>query len=285
MSENEIGFLYVASGKHFLEEAIISSRSLRIKCPLFPIAIATDELNSKKAGDHFDQVLIIDNPQYNFIDKIRPLAQSPFEKTLFLDTDTFIVEDISSLFELLDKYDFCAAFAPGREQMTIANLPSYFPEFNTGVIGYSNSMTCLSVLENWLSTYKNQLTSDLMPPHDQPAFRQALFQSEARVYCLSNEYNFRTTNSNIVWGNVTIKVIHGRHDDYEKLSSLLNKDRQPIRFFFQSIRYLPVAWLQFLELKHNKFLTVNLFRFIVKAMGKVEERLRRSKTRQKKKGN
>ena len=279
------GFLYIATGKHFLEEAIVSAKSLKESCPNSPIAVCTDQHNVEKAKGFFEHVLIIEDPQYNFIDKIGPLVKTPFERTIFLDTDTYIVEDITQLFDLLDKYDFIAALAPGREQFRLQEIPPYFPELNTGVIGYKSSKVTNRALQNWLSIYTQQLQSDLIPPHDQPAFRMALFKSEARIFVLPGEYNFRITNQNIVWGNSKVKLIHGRHNNFKKLSTLLNKNEKLVRFYYLDLRYLTDNWLSFIELSQNKYLSVRIVRFFLKTFGRIEEKLRRKKMITKKKGN
>lgn len=219
--------------------------------PHLPVVLFTDNFSSD-AISLFDKVYKIEHPAYNFIDKIQPLCSSPFEKTIFLDTDTFICEDISPLFELLEKYDFVASFAPGRKQCDFhLNLPDYFPEFNTGLIAFRANNKTSTVLKSWLEIYSNQLKQK-KPPHDQPAFREALYNSKASVFCLPSEYNFRTEHPNIGWANSTIKVIHGRHSLYEELGKLLNDQSDQVRLFFHDARFLQSDSIRFFNLKQNR---------------------------------
>lgn len=252
---DDIGFLYVATGKMFVEEAIDSVTSLKSKCATVPSAIFTDKQNAELAMPYFDKVMVLETPQYNFIDKIEPLIKSPFDKTIFIDTDTFIAEDLTDLFSLLSNYDFLASFAPGRGVEAFSkDVPDYFPEFNTGLIGYSNIDLCHTVLTLWANIYKEQLKLEKKPPHDQPSFRNALFQSNARIFCLPSEYNFRITNPNIVWSNSSIKLIHGRHNHYEQLVQQLNKDKNAIRIFYHDARFIKNGSIRFFNLRQSRSL-------------------------------
>ncbi|MEQ8551300.1 MAG: putative nucleotide-diphospho-sugar transferase [Cyclobacteriaceae bacterium] len=245
------GYLYIATGIHFLREAQKSCKSLKNAGAKYPVVLFTDVPES--ADPYlFDHIYNIDKPKFNFIDKIQPLASSPFEETIFLDTDTYVCEDISPLFQLLEKYDFIGSFAPGRQQKTFkVNVPLYFPEFNTGLIGFRKNVVTKHVIERWLNLYILQLKTS-NPPHDQPAFRQALFESEALVYNLPSEYNFRTEHPNVVWGNSTVKMIHGRHSKYDQLSIMLNQNEEQIRLFYHDARFLQSDSLRFFKLNQNR---------------------------------
>jgi len=47
-------------------------------------------------------------------DKILPLLDSPFNRTVFLDTDTQVCSEFFELFDLLDRFDLAVAHAPWR---------------------------------------------------------------------------------------------------------------------------------------------------------------------------
>lgn len=226
------GFIFSASGKYFVEEANKAVYSLKKHCN-HPVVLFTDKQNISKASKLFDDVKVIENPQFNFIDKIEPMIFHPFERNIFLDTDTYVLADISTLFPILEKYDFFASFAPGREQM-MSTIPNYFPEFNTGVIGFKSHTETKKLLKSWLDIYQKQLR-DLNPPHDQPSFREALYKSDCTVYCLPEAYNFRITNPNVVWSNESVKIIHGRHSNYEALGKELGSKKKMIRIFFPDL--------------------------------------------------
>ncbi len=279
------GYVYVATGRNFVKEAIISYQSLKRLKNTFPVILYTDKQNINFAKSVFDQVLLIEKPQYNFIDKIEPLITTPFDRSIFIDTDTYFASDISGLFNLLDAYEFMACFAPGREQMDYGGkIPSYFPEFNTGLIGFKKCELTLSVLTNWKSIYSRQLKQK-KPPHDQPAFREALFNSKATIFCLPSEYNFRIEHPNIKWGNSTVKVIHGRHDDFQSLEALLNKRKKSLQVYFHEARFLSSNSLLFFRLKQNGSLFFRCFLRFYGLLSKIKHRFGRNTKPKKIKGN
>ncbi|WP_348799482.1 hypothetical protein [Flavobacterium adhaerens] len=102
----EKGFLYVANRQKFIDEAFISAKSIKQFSNL-PIAIVcTSQLANEQVKSFFDIVVI--NEEINnhiYLSKIIGLQNLPFEKAIFLDSDTFVCADISPLFELLDMVD------------------------------------------------------------------------------------------------------------------------------------------------------------------------------------
>ena len=185
------GILYIATGQKYVDEAVQSAKYARQIMPETSIAIFLDDQSHIR--DHiFDRVNQIDNPQFSFIDKVTFLQESPFENTLFLDTDTLVIEPIYELGNLLNQFDLACAHAPVRTTYNIPVCSSEFPELNTGVILYKRSDIVIELFQSWLKIYQEQLQSDRHPRHDQAAFREALFKSPANCYILPPEYNLRT---------------------------------------------------------------------------------------------
>src|SRR5262245_8759959 len=89
------GVLYIATGSRYLAEAEHSVRSVKRMSPDVPVAIISDHLPS---CDLFDVRQELPNPEYSFIDKIAALTRTPFERTLFLDTDTFAIAPLDEIF-------------------------------------------------------------------------------------------------------------------------------------------------------------------------------------------
>ena len=79
------GFLYVATGRKYLEEATRSAESLRRYSNSAKIAIVT---NKEFSSDVFDEIIIIDRKnskdwKTGLAFKVEGLMFSPFEKTFF----------------------------------------------------------------------------------------------------------------------------------------------------------------------------------------------------------
>jgi len=223
------GILYVATGERFLAEACRSAARVRELMPGISIVIASDRSPPK---DLFDHHLGIANPQFNFSDKIGPLLSTPFERTVFLDTDTWLCEPVPEMFSILDRHDVAMAHAPMR--FTAAStVPSTFPECNSGVIAYHLNDRTRSLFGLWEKLYQERLTSTGVID-DQPSLRDALWQSDASFATLPPEYNFRFIMPAFA-GRGSIKILHGRHPNYEALSAILNKSGSP-RVFIPRLR-------------------------------------------------
>lgn len=79
----DFGIIYVATGSTYICEAVRSARDMM---PEVPLAIWVDDEGDLPRG-LFDQTSIIAETTFSYIDKIGPLVETPFKKTLFLDTD------------------------------------------------------------------------------------------------------------------------------------------------------------------------------------------------------
>ena len=127
------GIVYVATGEKYVKEAGISARMVRRWMPDVSISLFTD-FTGNNLPPFFDNTFHLSDPAHSFFDKIEPLINSPYEKTLFLDTDTLMVESVYELFELIDKFDLAYCHAPFRICYDLADVPDAFPEANTGVL-------------------------------------------------------------------------------------------------------------------------------------------------------
>jgi hypothetical protein len=223
------GILYVATGERFLAEACRSAARVRELMPGIPIALASDLQGPKELFDHH---LKITEPKFNFSDKIGPLLSAPFEKTVFLDTDTWLCEPVPEMFSILDRHDVAMAHAPMRFTAT-SSVPPTFPECNSGVIAYHLNDRTRWLFALWEKLYQERLASTGVID-DQPSLRDALWRSDASFATLPPEYNFRFIMPAFA-GRGGIKILHGRHPDYEVLAASLNKSGSP-RVFLPRLR-------------------------------------------------
>lgn len=98
------GFVTVATGKWYcyLAQNLAMSYRLFGNCDL-PFYAITDKKGEKKLKKYFDGVIVVEEPHYNFLDKIDVYKNSPFEETIFMDADMNIVKDISFLFDKFEE--------------------------------------------------------------------------------------------------------------------------------------------------------------------------------------
>ena len=219
----EKGYLYVATRQEFVEEAKTSVASLR---KVDPEAHVTMVVNWEIDDPAFDKIIKLentfqDNWQEALAYRINAFKQTPYQKTFFIDTDTYFCENCTELFQLVTYFDLLITLAP-----TDLNTPVVDGEkiegaysYNCGVFVYKKSDRILDFLDKWLSSYQNKFD---IYKSDQQAFTEALLYTDIQTFTLHNIYNLRTPRICAIM-NKKVKIIHGRHDDYEDMEKRLNR--------------------------------------------------------------
>lgn len=232
------GVVYVAIGNSFIDEARQSAASLRAIHPNLSITLFSSiSINASC----FDQVVIVENPQPAHLDKLNGIIRSPYDRTLYLDTDTYICGEIESVFDLLDRFDLAASHSPIRfreSNVPVENwkdVPASFAQLNSGVIALCKSPCVEKMLTAWLLRYQEYLKQGhLSEPYrvwDQPSFRQALYLSDLRIATLTAEYNcrFMTFGYPGMPGYVDglVRILHGRHHNLAEVARAINAFKGP----------------------------------------------------------
>jgi len=203
------GIIYViADGGNARDELVVSARSVRRTMPDIPITVFSD----LDISGPFDEVRLIRRPR-NTTDFFRLrtelLCDSPYERTLHLDTDTYVVREVSAVFDLLDRFDIAIAHDTHRIAVPIPGIPESYPEFNAGVIAYrAQALRALS--PTWLALYDQHVEG---VSYDQPWLRQALYESELRVATLPPEFNFRFHLAGFY--NLPVAILHAHASESE----------------------------------------------------------------------
>lgn len=188
------GVIYSAAGKKYVKEAIISAKSLKKNNKDINITIFVDDKGLLRNSVHlFQYIYEIERPEYSYGDKLYAMKHTPYQETLFLDTDIIITDNISEVFGVLNKYDLAAA--------NVAYNFYYYPHYNTGVIAYSMNKATKNFLDFWNASYDREREN-----HDQGAFQRALDQRTIKFFTLPSKYNFRPRFASYVKGK--IKIVH-----------------------------------------------------------------------------
>lgn len=210
------GVLYIASGEKYISEAKKSEESVKKQMPDIKSALVTDDDVDDDSFDH-----IIDLPKsypHSGISTITP-GLSPFDRTLFLDTDTFITTPVYELFEILESHEIAFTLSPGR--LSVPGLPEPWIEFNTGVIAYNQSSTTEQFFEKWQKEYEKMLNQSEIE-RNQPSFTRAIHDYDPDYFVLPREYNCRVPRYGYLAHDA--KIIHGRcHEPIDEIAKTLNE--------------------------------------------------------------
>jgi hypothetical protein len=211
------GFVYVATGSGYLEEARRSAASLRQHHPDLPICLVTD--HPVAAAAPFTDIVIRTDVEHRPIDKLLALA-APYARCVFLDTDTCVLGDLTPLFGVLDGFELAAHQDVNRGwDYELPGVPLAFSEFNTGVIAFRNEPAVHAFFREWRRHY-DELLRDLKLVNDQPSFRRAIFQSRLRLAPLPSEFHFLGNFPNsALW---QVRLIHAR-GDYDRIAREANE--------------------------------------------------------------
>jgi hypothetical protein len=209
----------------YVDEVHRSAQSVQRHMPDLALTLYTNVPTDQIDSDLFDRVAPIpesDELIHPKEAKVCALAHTPYEQTLFLDTDTYLCDRVDELFDLLNAFDVAVAHDPNRyqtEDVGPGDIPRAFPELNTGVMVYrSQSDAVQDLMQAWRTCYRE--TASTIDYRDQPSFRKAAYESDIRLSILPPEYNCRFIYPNNLRGPV--KVMHGRHDDLPLIQRILN---------------------------------------------------------------
>ena len=222
-SKNQ-GIVYVAFGERYCEEARRSLTSLR-KVSSVSTAVVTDQPWSQGAiPDHF----VIREPVRSF--RAKPLCiynSSPFDNTLFLDTDTILGSDPTPAFGLLDHYDIGVNF--GGARLKNEDSLAFHSQCNSGVILFKRNDAVAMAMRDWLALYDDAASrlgaSDQRGVGDQRYLAMAIARSPARPVHLGNFLNFALFDTLATCCPPV--VYHGRAPWIEQLVREVNNNWDP----------------------------------------------------------
>jgi len=228
------GAIYIVTrDARYLNLLAASVARLKYVMPELPVTVFSD----LPAEGPFDLVRVPSSESDGFFDKARLMAESPYERTVFIDTDVFVVEPFPELFTILDHFD-CAVTHEEYVNTDWDNhyprpdVPVSYPEFNTGLMAFRRSSATAALFREWGELYSRFLSEHPGEPiNDQPFFRAAAYFSEANIATLTREYNCKFRGQGYL--NGPVKLLHGHvkfqmpYAYMQRVARLMNASLKP----------------------------------------------------------
>ncbi|MBB4062386.1 hypothetical protein [Salinibacter ruber] len=150
--------------------------------------------------------------------------KSFYEYSIFLDSDTYIIGSISSIFKLQKKFDIIIPHASvDRWNVKVKGEKlECFTPYNTGVIGFRRNEETKNLFLKWGHIYEKCI--DRLP-RTQPAMMRAIRESECKIYVLQNNWNARFIFPEKYTGKV--RILHGREEGMQEVEEEINSYERP----------------------------------------------------------
>jgi hypothetical protein len=236
----DCGVIFIAAGKFHTDAAVAAARSVRGTNPWLAIDLFTDQPDAAKmeTGEPFDRIVQIGDGHRR--SKVDYLPKTRFPRTLYLDSDTRVVADLSSMFELLERFDLAIAHAHARNggrqtKFWRREVPEAFPQHNGGVILYRGEGKALAFMEAWRDAYYEAGFK-----WDQTTLRELMWISDLAIYVLPPEYNVRYRKYLEVWEprEAVAKILHMAefYDELERAPGAFSRHESGLARLVQRVR-------------------------------------------------
>lgn len=204
------GILYVAIGESYLQDANqAAARASRVTD--LPISIVA---HREVENEIYDEVIVDENPQYSVGDKSKNLLKTPYDETLYLDVDTYLIDDVVELFGWLERAPLAVTLDPHEGSLHSGDydidddIPMSFPEYQTGVIVYRQSPIVNEFISDWVESHRGSSYPD------QLSFRETLYKGKIEIGIFPGRYN--TLMASIA--NGPVKILHDNNRNLRDLS-------------------------------------------------------------------
>lgn len=210
---NERGIIFTAAGERYEKEADAAALRIAEIWPEVPVTIFKHKVD--------------DRPVQTY--RMKSMMASPYEYTINMDTDTWLVDPVPELFEVLEHFDCALPMATIRNVYPL-DLPSCFYNFNPGVFAYKMSPRMHNFFLTWERTFDlhhkmhdGRSHSEVGWFHSQPSFTLAMYHSTLRIAPLGQEYNWVGTG----YVQERVKIIHKRPDPKSEAKRINQVDGKP----------------------------------------------------------
>lgn len=209
------GILYLACGYEYYKKALYSVKSLRLHMPDVHVTLVCDQnytLNDPAASDkgrpYFDNFIDTEHdPVARYRSKVRAFNKTPYDKTIFLDADTIVLDNFSEIYRCLDIFDCGASLNIHRGEIyKLWDIPC-LSMFSSSTFAYRKN----NIMEGVFSELEIEYDAALKThPQigDQEVLSYCIIKNEAKYWVMSEEYNFHLMHIGRAWKKIKIATSH-----------------------------------------------------------------------------
>ncbi len=198
------GFIYYSIGESNIAKAKLSISSLKTQMPTVAVTVFT---NNPSFFSSLSISTVNISSNYSKSKRIELLLQTPYEKTFYIDSDTYFQADCEEIFELLVDSPIILAYTSSLWQPKV-NTPRDYPFLNSGVIGYRLTDEIVRLFTCWRIEMEKALET-IGNSKDEPALQSVLSSLKVPVRILPTLYNYRLNSSTPLPGSKVAKILHG----------------------------------------------------------------------------
>nr|WP_321452395.1 hypothetical protein [uncultured Carboxylicivirga sp.] len=183
MSKPTRGVIYTAGGmKKYTDEAIHSAKTLKKYNPNIQTTLFTTSKNIR--SKYFDQIIVQEADRHPQKYKIENMLISPYDYTLFIDSDTEFKSNIEELFDFLLIYDLgithrvkCNWYNPPKPTEFINYID--FNCYQGGFLLFKKNDKTTTFIKAWAEKMKSKPdTITGKPIGDQPLLNECFFSDK-----------------------------------------------------------------------------------------------------------
>ncbi len=202
---DKCGIVWVATTEQYYAMALRSLWSARECMPDVNACIVTDD--RKRSGiSGFDVIVDHAKPGEGFGDQVTGIGQSPFDRTIYLDADTFVIKPLWKLFDLVTLYPLAACHALWRfSREPDEDLPCVF-EWACGMMGFRNVPIWRKFYKHWSELYFERRRTEGGNPGNQIDFREAILDQTVPIFTLGPSFNFQVGAPGLLGGKEFVHV-------------------------------------------------------------------------------
>ena len=184
--EDAFGYVYCAHGEKAVADCRISMATLLKRQPAGRVAVFTDTPEAFADFPKVEPKFLPPKFRQIRFDKFYTLCHAPFRKSLYIDSDTIIVNHMDCLSEALDRFEILAT--PDLFGAPHTDVPKYIPQINGGFLGFDKTRSgAVDFIEQWLHFYNENYQQN---HRDQETLHKSFVEISARFHILPQEFNF-----------------------------------------------------------------------------------------------